>query len=109
MSHFQQIGTVVIALTLACATLGGDRRAQFTGGEKAVPPRVVRIGAVAYAPSAVTVFENLRRYFAKTDLPVDYVAVRTVSSGRDGVRRSGRASPASWPPPASARSGLRVA
>src|ERR1700733_686874 len=44
-----------------------------TGGEKAAPPRVLRIGAVAYAPSAVTVFENVRRYFAKTDLPVDYV------------------------------------
>ena len=64
MSYIQQIGTVVIALTLACATLEGDRRALLAGGEKAVPPRVVRIGAVAYAPSAVAVFENLRRYFA---------------------------------------------
>jgi phosphonate transport system substrate-binding protein len=44
-----------------------------TGGEKAAPPRVLRVGAVAYAPSAVTVFEDFRRYFAKTDLPVDYV------------------------------------
>jgi ABC-type phosphate/phosphonate transport system substrate-binding protein len=34
---------------------------------------VVRIGAVAYAPSAVTVFENVRRYFAKHGMPVDYV------------------------------------
>jgi ABC-type phosphate/phosphonate transport system substrate-binding protein len=33
----------------------------------------LRIGAVAYAPSAVTVFENFRRHFAGTDLPVDYV------------------------------------
>jgi phosphonate transport system substrate-binding protein len=43
------------------------------GGEKASPRRVIRIGAVAYAPSAVTVFENMRRYFAKTEVPIDYV------------------------------------
>src|SRR5580704_3335247 len=73
MSHIRCIATVVIALTLASATLVGAKRALPTGGEQAAPPRVVRIGAVAYAPSAVTIFENLRRYFAKTDLPVDYV------------------------------------
>ncbi len=73
MSYIPYTGTVVIALTLASATLADDKRALPSGGEKAAPPRVLRIGAVAYAPSAVTVFENLRRYFAKTDLPVDYV------------------------------------
>lgn len=45
----------------------------FIYNPKAASQRIVRIGAVAYAPSAVTVFENMRRYFAKTDLPVDYV------------------------------------
>ena len=34
---------------------------------------VVRIGAVAYAPSAVTVFEGLRRYFATNGMAIDYV------------------------------------
>jgi len=33
----------------------------------------LRLGAVAYAPSAVTVFENLRRYLVKQGLPADYV------------------------------------
>lgn len=33
----------------------------------------MRLGAVAYAPSAVTIFEGMRRYFAKHDFPVDYV------------------------------------
>ena len=42
------------------------------GGEKP-SPRVLRIGAVAYAPIAVTVFEDMRRYFAKADMPIDYV------------------------------------
>ena len=36
-------------------------------------PRVVRIGAVAYAPSAVTIFEDIRRYFDRHGMPADYV------------------------------------
>jgi phosphonate transport system substrate-binding protein len=55
-------------------------------GEKAAP-RVLRIGAVAYAPSAVTVFEDMRRYFAKTDLPVDYVLYSNYDSLVDALKR----------------------
>lgn len=73
MSYTQRIGSVVIVLALASAAQAGDKRSVAATGKKANSPRVVRIGAVAYAPSAVTVFENMRRYFAKTDLPVDYV------------------------------------
>ncbi len=40
---------------------------------KEKPARVIRIGAVAYAPGAVTVFEGMRRYFDRNGLPVDYV------------------------------------
>ena len=57
-----------------------------TDGEKATPPHVLRIGAVAYAPSAVTVFENLRRYFAKSDLPVDYVLYSNYDALVDALR-----------------------
>jgi phosphonate transport system substrate-binding protein len=72
MSKIAGISAALVILALADSTRAGDERAPATGGEKSTP-RVVRIGAVAYAPSAVTVFENLRRYFAKTDLPIDYV------------------------------------
>ncbi len=58
-----------------------------SGGEKAAPPRVLRIGAVAYAPSAVTVFEDVRRYFAKTDLPVDYVLYSNYDALVDALHR----------------------
>jgi ABC-type phosphate/phosphonate transport system substrate-binding protein len=34
---------------------------------------VVRIGAVAYSPSVVTVFADLRRYLNRHDYPADYV------------------------------------
>jgi ABC-type phosphate/phosphonate transport system substrate-binding protein len=33
----------------------------------------LRIGAVAYAPSAVTIFEGIRRYCGRNGLPVEYV------------------------------------
>jgi phosphonate transport system substrate-binding protein len=86
MSHIQRLGSVVIALTLASVTLAGDNRALPSSGEKATPPRIVRLGAVAYAPSAVTVFENLRRYFAKTDLPIDYVLYSNYDALVDALR-----------------------
>jgi ABC-type phosphate/phosphonate transport system substrate-binding protein len=35
--------------------------------------KVLRIGAVAHAPGAVTVFEGIRRYLDRNGLPVDYV------------------------------------
>ena len=56
-------------------------------GEKTPPPRILRVGAVAYAPSAVTVFEDLRRYFAKTDLPVDYVLYSNYDSLVEALQR----------------------
>lgn len=33
----------------------------------------VRLGAVAYSPGTVTIFEGIRRYFAKHDFTVDFV------------------------------------
>jgi ABC-type phosphate/phosphonate transport system substrate-binding protein len=33
----------------------------------------LRIGAVAYSPAAVTIFEGVRRYFDRKGMPVDYV------------------------------------
>jgi phosphonate transport system substrate-binding protein len=87
MSYIRCIGTVVIALTLAGATLAGDKQTLLTKGEKAAAPRVVRIGAVAYGPSAVTVFDNLRRYFSKTDLPVDYVLYSNYDALVDALRK----------------------
>ena len=87
MSYIPGVSTVVIVLTLASATPAADDRVPPSGGEKPAPPRVLRIGAVAYAPGAVTVFENLRRYFAKTDLPVDYVLYSNYDALVDALRK----------------------
>ena len=62
---------LILFLAAAPIAAGGERR----GDGKSTPerPRVVRIGAVAYAPSAVTTFEDIRRYFDRRGMPVDYV------------------------------------
>ena len=49
----------------------GDRSADTGSTERQA--RAIRIGAVAYSPSAVTIFEGIRRYFDRNGLPVDYV------------------------------------
>jgi len=87
MSYIPGLSTTLIALALASATRAGDERVKPTGGDKANLPRVVRIGAVAYAPSAVTVFKNLRRYFAKTDLPIDYVLYSNYDALVDALKK----------------------
>ena len=62
---------VVLVLAAAPIAAAGERR----GDGKSTPerPRVVRIGAVAYAPSAVTIFEDIRRYFDHQGMSIDYV------------------------------------
>jgi ABC-type phosphate/phosphonate transport system substrate-binding protein len=87
MSYIRALRTILLTLALASAARAGDERAAPARGDKANPPRVVRIGAVAYAPSAVTVFENLRRYFAKTELPIDYVLYSNYDALVDALKR----------------------
>ena len=36
-------------------------------------PRIVRVGAVASSPEAVTVWRDIRRYLARNDFPIDFV------------------------------------
>lgn len=35
--------------------------------------KTIRVGAVAYGPGAVTIFENIKSYFSKNKQPLDYV------------------------------------
>jgi ABC-type phosphate/phosphonate transport system substrate-binding protein len=66
-------GAILAAPLAAILVLVPAGRGDRTGNTPDTRPPVVRIGAVAYAPSAVTVFESVRRYFAKHGMPVDYV------------------------------------
>ena len=70
----QLLGVATLsALLLAPQTVSAGDCSASSCGAKEKPTRVIRIGAVAYAPGAVTVFEGIRRYFDCNGLPVDYV------------------------------------
>ena len=64
---------IAMALLLAASPIAAAGERRGDGKSTSERPRVVRIGAVAYAPSAVTIFENIRRYFDHRGMPVDYV------------------------------------
>src|SRR5580704_14603018 len=49
--------------------------------------KVIRIGAVAYSPAAVTIFEDIRRYFDRKGMPVDYVLYSNYDSLVDALQK----------------------
>jgi phosphonate transport system substrate-binding protein len=59
--------------TIALLALIGVSSRTGLGAEAAAESKSIRIGAVAYAPSAVTIFNGLTRYLNKNGLPSDYV------------------------------------
>jgi ABC-type phosphate/phosphonate transport system substrate-binding protein len=44
-----------------------------SGSESAVTNRALRVGAVAYDPKVVTIWEGFKSYFEKRKVPIDYV------------------------------------
>jgi len=56
---------LVVSLILAATSIAAEP-------EKS-PPQTTRIGAVAYSPAAVTIFNGLTKYLNKNDFPSDYV------------------------------------
>jgi len=61
-------GIIAVALGIVLPLAGTLRADEPPSGRPSL-----RIGAVAYAPSAVTIFEDIRRYCDKNGLAVDYV------------------------------------
>jgi phosphonate transport system substrate-binding protein len=62
-----------LVLLLAATRTAGAGDCLPDGGSQQARAKVIRIGAVAYSPAAVTVFEDIRRYLDRKGLPVDYV------------------------------------
>ena len=67
------LSLTAVVLLLAASPIAAAGEPRGDGKSAPEPPRVVRIGAVAYAPSAVTIFEDIRRYLDRRGMPVDYV------------------------------------
>ena len=61
-----RVAAVVAILGLCRAGFAGEPAKDSAG-------QVTRIGAVAYSPAAVTIFQGLTRYLNKHGLPADYV------------------------------------
>lgn len=79
------MAAVVLLLAASPVAVAGERDGKHNATPK--PPKVVRIGAVAYAPSAVTIFEDLRRYFDHRGMPVDYVLFSHYDALVDALRK----------------------
>ena len=64
---------------------GGDDKGE--GGEPKLQARVVKIGAVAYSPSAVTIFDGVCRYLNRNGLTADYVLYSNYDSLVDALQK----------------------
>ena len=64
----------IFGLTVMSASLGrpADDGNAAAGPARKAQAQTIRIGAVAYSPGVVTVFEDLRRYFDRNGLRTDY-------------------------------------
>lgn len=76
------VGLVVFAIA---PTAGAGEPRADAGGKETRAPRVIRIGAVAYSPAAVTIFEDIRRYLGRNGLPVDYVLYSSYDALTDAL------------------------
>jgi phosphonate transport system substrate-binding protein len=63
----------LVVLFAAVRTAGAGDDCCADTGSKEAQAKVIRIGAVAYSPAAVTIFEDIRRYFDRNGMHVDYV------------------------------------
>jgi phosphonate transport system substrate-binding protein len=79
----------ITALLLFCVVpatvFGGELPGKDTSPE--THPRAIKIGAVAYSPSAVTIFEGVCRYLTKKGLPADYVLYSNYDSLVDALHK----------------------
>jgi phosphonate transport system substrate-binding protein len=79
------LGALVLLLAASPMAAAGDGRGDV--GTKQTRSTVVRIGAVAYAPSAVTIFEGVRRYLDRQGMPVDYVLYSNYDALVEALRK----------------------
>ncbi len=71
-SRFLTVALLIGGLVVPAVSMSGDEKRPAASGDSRPAQQVIRIGAVAYAPSSVTVFESLRRYLGRHGLAVDY-------------------------------------
>ena len=76
---------LLVLSAFAAAVRGGNGTGK--AGEPKPKGRVVKIGAVAYSPSAVTIFEGVCRYLSRNGLTADYVLYSNYDSLVDALQK----------------------
>jgi phosphonate transport system substrate-binding protein len=76
-----------LALLLAASRTTGAGEPRADTGSTEGRAKVVRIGAVAYSPAVVTIFEDIRRYMDRKGLPVDYVLYSNYDALVEALRK----------------------
>jgi ABC-type phosphate/phosphonate transport system substrate-binding protein len=69
----QRVLTVLVLSAVAITAVRARSEERSRQSRAADEAGVVRIGAVAYSPAVVTVFNDLRRYLNRNEFPADYV------------------------------------
>jgi ABC-type phosphate/phosphonate transport system substrate-binding protein len=80
---------LITAVVLYCAVPATVFSGELPGKDTSpqTHPRAVKIGAVAYSPAAVTIFEGVCRYLTKNGLPADYVLYSNYDSLVDALHK----------------------
>jgi phosphonate transport system substrate-binding protein len=87
-SHRSRVASLsALFLLLAASPMVAAGEPRGNGGSTEARSRVVRVGAVAYAPSAVTIFEDIRRYFDRQGMPLDYVLYSNYDALVEALRK----------------------
>jgi ABC-type phosphate/phosphonate transport system substrate-binding protein len=79
--------SIAVALGAVLALFGSGSRADDSPGARSKERTPLKIGAVAYAPGSVTVFEGIRRYCGKNGLAVDYVLYSNYDALVEALRK----------------------
>lgn len=64
---------ILTAVLLSCLLAPPSSHGEEKASAPASGQKVLRIGAVAYSPSVVTIFQGIQRYLNRNGLPADYV------------------------------------
>jgi ABC-type phosphate/phosphonate transport system substrate-binding protein len=76
----------LLVFGLACTmAFGGERPAGDQSANN--PARTIKIGAVAYSPAAVTIFDGVCRYLNRNGLPADYVLYSNYNALVDALQK----------------------
>ncbi len=83
----RSIVLVTATLFLSASSLAADDKSVAKEPKNCCSGPVLKIGAVAYSPSCVTIFRAMRHYFAKNEMPMEFVLYSTYDELCDALEK----------------------